>query len=55
MDQRLAALLLALSALWIHGCTRAPVGNMDPGAFLGDQGDVETAHLDDHAAPSWRQ
>ena len=55
MDQRLAALLLALSALWIHGCTRAPVGNLDQGDFLGDQADYETAHVGEHAAPSWRQ
>ena len=52
MEKPLAALLLVLSALWFHGCTRAPVGNMDQ-ATLG--GDYETAHGGDHAAPAWRQ
>ena len=55
MDKALAALVLVLCALWIHGCTRAPVGNMNQGAFLGDHGDYETADLGHHAAPSWRQ
>ncbi len=55
MEKPLAALLLALSALWIHGCTRAPVGNLDQAALDGDLGEYETAHGGNHAAPSWRQ
>ena len=52
MDKALAALVLAFSVLWIHGCTRAPVGNMDQAALSDD---YETAHSGDHAAPDWRQ
>ncbi|WP_298232669.1 hypothetical protein [uncultured Azohydromonas sp.] len=55
MDKALAVLVLAFSALCIHGCTRAPVGNLDQAALDGDHGEYETAHGGDHAAPSWRQ